>query len=391
MPHGVDSRTSQNWSVIFSAVIYLLALILIPFSSRAIEGHFSLSLPLKIRWEFETDRTINLTPATEGNTVYLPLTAGRLLSLNVPDGRLLWKEEMGGEFSAAPLADEGRVYVASESGTTEGRHLPRAKGAIRALANKSGVTLWMRTLQSPLRGSLASNQTTLFGGAADGRVYAFRKTTGEIVWSTQLDTTLAAHPVVNNGRLYIGGGNGVLYTLDQETGKAAWRYRTQGAIRGPVSVAEQTVFFGSADSRVYALREFDGRLRWRSRTGAEVQAVTHTPRGLIVASLDNFVYLLSTRRGDRLWKRQLAGRIASQPLVTEEGALLTPLSGDAGVVLDLRDGKFMNNLPVGEGNNTAASPVLAGRRLLLTTRRGLIAYAPSDAESDVKSQTQPVP
>jgi outer membrane protein assembly factor BamB len=97
--------------------------------------------------------------------------------------------------------------------------------------------------------------------------------------------------------------------------------------------------------------------------------------GLVIASLDNFVYKLSLVGGDRVWKRQLAGRVASEPLMATDGALFTPLSGDAGVVLDLRDGKQLNTLPVGEDNNTAASPVAVGGVLLVTTRQGLLAFS----------------
>ena len=99
------------------------------------------------------------------------------------------------------------------------------------------------------------------------------------------------------------------------------------------------------------------------------------PGGLLVASLDNFVYLLSLNRGDRLWKRQLAGRLAAEPLTTNDGALFTPLSGDTGVVLDLRDGKQLNSLPIGEDNSTTASPIVAGSMLFVTTRRGLLAFS----------------
>jgi outer membrane protein assembly factor BamB len=217
----------------------------------------------------------------------------------------------------------------------------------------------------------------IFGGAADGRVYAFSKERGEILWMAQFKAPFASQPVLQGGRLYIGSEDGNLYALDQETGRTLWRYQTRGALRGPVAIAEETIFFGSADNYAYALRASDGRLKWRARTGAEVQAVAYTPSGLVVASLDNFVYFLSLRRGARLWKRQLAGRIASQPLASLDAALFAPLSGDACVVLDLKDGKQVNNLPVGEGNNMAASPVASGQMLLVTTRQGLLAFAGS--------------
>jgi outer membrane protein assembly factor BamB len=375
-----------------SALILFISLLLFPFPAARLEGQFSLSQPLTVRWQYSTERTINLTPATVGDIVYLPLTEGTLLSLRAVDGQLLWKDEMGGEFSASPLADAQNVYVASEIAAPQaGAHLPRATGALRALSHKSGITLWMRTLQSPLRGALAASQDMLFGGADDGRVYALSKDKGEIVWMQQFKGAFASQPVISGERLYVGSVDGTLYALELATGRTLWRYQTRGALRGPVAVAEETAFFGSADNYVYALRETDGRLRWRARTGAEVQAVAHTPRGLVVASLDNFVYFLSLRNGARLWKRQLAGRIASQPLALSDSALFAPLSGDACVVLDLKDGKQVNNLPVGEGNNMAASPVTSGQMLLLTTRQGLLAFAAPLVNSTSKTAAKSSP
>lgn len=345
-------------------------------AGRADGGLPPLSEPLTVRWRYETERTINLTPAAEGGHVYLPLAAGTLLSLRGEDGQMLWKEDTGGEFSASPLADERGVYVATEIAPPQTNlNVPRATGALRALSRRTGITLWMRTLQSPLRGALASGQNLLFGAGADGRVYAVRKDRGEVVWMRQLTSAFASRPVLSDGRLYLGGEDGALYALNQETGETLWRYQTRGAVRGPAAVSGEAVYFGSADSYVYSLRVADGRLRWRARTGAAVQAVAYTARGLIVASLDNYVYLL-TPGGVRVWKRRLAGRIASQPLASEEGALFAPLAGDACVVLDLKDGKQINNLPVGEGNNMAASPVSSGEMLLVTTRTGLLAFAP---------------
>ncbi len=135
------------------------------------------------------------------------------------------------------------------------------------------------------------------------------------------------------------------------------------------------MYFGSADGYVYALREADGRLRWRRRTGAGVQAVAFVMNGLLVTSYDNFVYLLSFGQGDRLWKRQLAGRIAAEPLTAPDGVLFTPLSSPIAVVLNLRDGKQLNSIPIGEENSLAASPIAVKNVLLITTRHGLLAFS----------------
>ena len=354
----------------------LLAAALALSSLCAAGGQFSLSQPLTLRWQYLSERTLNLTPAIDGEQVYLPLAAGALVSLHTGDGQLLWKAETGGELSAAPVADEHNVYVASQILETPRGTPPHASGTLRALGRASGVALWEQVFASPLRGSLAESSTTLFAGDADGHVYAVSKETGEIRWTSRFPTPFSSAPVLKEGRLYIGGEDGTLWALDEMTGRTLWYYRTHGALRGPVALAPPLVCVGSADGFVYALDERDGHLRWRARTGAGVEAVLSTEKGLIAVSLDNFVYFLSLRHGERVWKHLLAGRVVAQPLAVSGGVLFAPLSGDACVVLDLRDGKQINTLPVGEDNNTAAAPVRAGNLLLVTTRRGLLAFAP---------------
>ena len=346
------------------------------------EKNLIFSSPLIVRWQFDSPNTISLSPASGNNYIYLPLTSGEIVSLNATDGQLVWRTEIGGDFSASPIADERGVYIASRTGeTTNSRQVLRSTGAIRVLSRSTGITLWMRTLHFPIQGGLTSSSTKIFGGSADGRIYAFNKATGEILWTVQHTSSFSSQPTLHNGRLYIGSEDGTLLALDESSGALLWRYRTRGALRGAVAIANSTIFFGSADGYVYAFSEINGRLLWRRRAGAAVQAVVLTDSGIIVTSLDNFVYLLSPRRGELLWKRQLAGRIAALPLTDNQSALFSPLGGDACIVLSLRDGKQLNTLPVGEEGNTSATPLVVGGLLIIPTRHGLIAFAPSSTNS----------
>jgi outer membrane protein assembly factor BamB len=338
------------------------------------ETPIALSQPLTVKWLYPSDITTNLTPTADGGHIYLPLASGLLISLNAYDGQLIWKTDIGGELSSSPAADERGVYIASETGGGLRLH-SRANGALRALGLEGGITLWMRTLPMPIQGSLITSENILYGGSSDGKVYAVKKRTGEIAWVMQHSAPFASQPVIFGSRLYIGSDDGSLFSLDQSTGKVNWRYRTRGAIHGKAVVVDGIVYFGSTDGYVYALRESNGSLRWRRRTGASVQTVASAQSGLLAVSLDNFVYYLSYRNGDRLWKHQLAGRIAAEPLTANDGALFTPLSSSVGVVLDLRDGKQINSLPIGEDNSITAAPVVAGKTLLITTRHGLIAFS----------------
>ena len=332
-----------------------------------------LTQPLTLSWRYESNLTLNLTPAFDDDRIYLPLSGGTLVSLTANKGQLVWRSEMGGELSASPAADRRGVFVASETGKAE-TGTRRATGSLRALGREGGVTLWMRTLAMPLRGALTLANGKLFAGGSDGRVYALKSGNGEAIWFFQYTAPFNSQPVVSGSRVYIGSEDGNLLALDEATGKLLWRYKTKGAVRGPVANGNDIVYFGSGDGYVYAVNATTGRLAWRKRTGAGVQAVARENDELLVASLDNFVYKFSLA-GTRSWKRRLPGRISSQPFVTQGEALFMPLSGSAGVVLELRDGRQVNLLPLGEEITTSASPIAIGNVVLLTTEHGLLAFS----------------
>jgi outer membrane protein assembly factor BamB len=350
----------------------------------AARAQVALSQPLTVRWRYDSNLTLNLTPAFDQERIYLPLAGGIIVSLRARDGQLYWRSEMGGELSASPVADDGAVYVASEIGPGTGKTetgIRRATGTLRALGREGGVTLWMRTLAMPLRGSLSLSGQRLIAGGNDGMLYAFNKETGGMLWSAFLGGNFNSQPVAADGRVYAGNEDGTLLVVQETTGKLLWRYRTKGPIRGPVALANGTVYFGSGDGYLYAVNVANGRLLWRKRTGAGVEAVTLIDNALLVASLDNFVYRFSLN-GKRAWKRQLPGRISAQPLTAEDGVLFTPLSSPAGVVLGPKDGKQVNSLPTGEEITTSASPIAVGDAVLLTTEHGFLAFAqPTQAGS----------
>lgn len=332
-----------------------------------------LSEPLTVRWRYESSVTLNLTPASDKERVYLPLAGGVVVALRATDGQLFWRSEIGGELSASPIADESTIYVASEIVDSGGQQ-PQSSGALRALGREGGVTKWLTPLVKPLRGGIALGGEKLFAGGSDGRAYAFDKRTGGVMWSIPFASPFSGQPVVDSGRVYFGSEDGTLFALEESTGKLLWRFKTKGPIRGPVAIAHGTVFFGSGDTYVYAVEAKNGRQQWRKRTGAGVVAVVLSGETLLVASLDNFAYLLSLK-GSMLWKRLLPGRIPAQPLALKDAALFTPLSSATAIVLALKDGKQVNALPTGEEMTSSSAPIVVGDAVFVTTEHGFLAFA----------------
>lgn len=333
-----------------------------------------LSQPLTLRWVYGSERTTNFTPATDAKSIYLPLADGTLVALNASDGKLRWKTDAGGTFSAAPAADETTLYLATEYPIGDQNAM---RGTLRALSKDTGITLWMRTLQAPLRGSLAAGPGAVFAGAANGGVHAFDKRTGITLWANTYGDEFDAQPMLDSGRLYIGSVSGWLRALNQSNGGALWVVRTRGAIRGPISLREGVLFFGSDDGHVYAVRNDRGKMVWKRRTGASVQAVAVVEDGVLASSFDNFAYLLSLRHGSVRWRQLLPGRVPARPVTAADGALFTPLSTDSAIVLSMKDGKPVNRLQLGQENSSSAAPVVVQEIVFLTTAQGLMAFSPS--------------
>ncbi|HEU4871410.1 MAG TPA: PQQ-binding-like beta-propeller repeat protein [Pyrinomonadaceae bacterium] len=354
-------------------MLALIRILILTLIANFTSGDALLSQPLTVRWRYESAVTLNLTPAFDSERIYLPLAGGTIVALKAKDGQLFWRSDMGGELSASPVADENAIYVASET-VVQANEPQKSAGALRALGREGGVTQWMTPLVRPLRGALTISGTKLFAGGSDGRVYAFDKRTGGVLWSIPFSLTFSNQPIAKGGKVYFGSEDGTLLALDEITGQLLWRHRTKGAIHGPVAVTDESVFFGSGDGYVYAVSIDKGRLKWRKRTGGGVESVVLAGDTLLAASLDNFAYLLNLK-GTMLWRKQLPGRIAAQPLAVEETALFTPLSSSEGVVLGLKDGKQVNSLPTGDELTSSASPIIVGDAVILTTEHGLLAFA----------------
>lgn len=369
-----NSRNSRSGLNPLIQGLFLLTLLLTPLSdSSARQSLDDLTRPVHVRWLFKTEDVTNLTPAADNERAYMPLGNGSIVSVRLSDGGLVWRSDIGGALSASPSVDDKNVFVASESLPTPKSVYPQATGVLRALSRQSGLTSWMRTLPSPVRGVINLNGQNLFVTSADGRLYALRKETGEIRWIKYNSSPFSSQNLLEGQTLYAYDTYGDILSIELENGKTLWRYRTRKPLSAPVAVHGNMIYAGTADGFVYAIDRTNGRLRWRVRAGAAIQAVLAGEKWVLATSLDNFVYCLSPQNGAKVWKRQLAGRVKAQPLVLNNHVLLAPLVGEECVVLNLEDGKKVNSIYVGEDNNTEATPLLTTDALLLTTREGLLA------------------
>jgi outer membrane protein assembly factor BamB len=372
----------QLMKIIFSARNFLkrlatvLSCLLIPFALTYGQA-IPLSRPLTAKWSYPSEALTSVAPASGEEAIYVPLTGGRLISLGTRDGELMWNAEVGGEVSLSPSLDSQSLYVASvATAPSDVSGEGRPSGVLRALSRSSGIALWVRTFPSPLEVVLAANGQ-LFVSSIGGTIYAIDKRAGGLQWTVQPPHKLSSPISISGTRLLFGTEDGYLIALDQKTGDTLWRYQTPEVVRFPVMAAGHLLFFGTSSGYVYSISEqVDSLVKlWRQRAGTGVQSVQLTPQGILVTTQDNFVMLFTSKRGKRLWKKQLPARVNSPPLLGDDGALFAPVGEEACIALSLSDGRQINTLFIGKDNSPVASPFTAGGILFVSTRAGLLAFA----------------
>ena len=113
---------------------------------------------------------------------------------------------------------------------------------------------------------------------------------------------------------------------------------------------------------------------WNGRTGAEIKEITETSNGFIISSNDNYVYLFSKQNGRRIWKRKLAGRLASAFSPLSGIGVYATLNGEIASFIDGTDGKIVNQITLEDDTFFISRPLLLKNLVAFPTNLGIFAY-----------------
>lgn len=367
-------RTAAGGGYLFSVVAIALSAFLGPTLCSAQQE--TLRQPLTVRWRSAEIAAISVAATTDADRIFLSEVGGWVVAVSIEDGKLLWRSELGGQIVPVPLASPAGVFVGSESLATKSPAV--RSGQLRKLTSESGLTMWATSLSSPWIGAVAASSGTLYGCNRDGRLVAVSKSDGRVLWSSDGTVQCIAPPALDNDSVVAVDARGDVIAFAIDGGGILWRRRIAGGRLKNVAVDASGIYAGTGNGRFFAFSR-SGQLRWSTRAGNGTQSMVASQEGLVITSLDNYVYFLAFKNGKRRWKYRLDGRPVAAPLLEGNSVFLLDSSGAQGVVLDLKTGKPVNRLALGSQFEANGDPVLVKDRLILPTRQGLIAFAPNPA------------
>lgn len=292
--------------------------------------------------------------AANRDSIYVGSTNGVLSSYVSRDLAPEWRLELGGEFGSDILAlDDGPVVVTNPIRSGQ----PAADEAtIRLIAGKTGVTSWAAKLPFSEKYYLGRSTAGIAIISREGLVTILEQS-GQLVSRNGPYGIVTAKPVFKAGRIAFGTGNKQLIVISGQSGGSVTKIALGMIPRAVAFSKKDDLIVGGERGNLEHVELESGGASWKFKTGAAVSSIVNTDEGILVTSLDNFVYLISDYNGNVIWKRRLSGRILDGGL-SLAGYFVVLINGEnSGYALDLANGKIADVFTSVDSDLISGSPV----------------------------------
>jgi ABC-type dipeptide/oligopeptide/nickel transport system permease component/outer membrane protein assembly factor BamB len=294
---------------------------------------------------------IAVASTRDGTDVLAGSTAGSVLVIGASNGTIVGSFHVGGPLAGAPAIEGSTLVVASTTGTVTAYNL----------SDPAMPVLW----STPIGANLSSGAAASYGlavlGDLTGNVTALHLNNGTVAWRSSIRTvlsgdTLEAAPAIGDGRVFLATQLGALIALDVANGSMAWNrtvsYTGYLALASP-AVAPNGVYFSDASQELVDLTPSSGAVVWTYSLGFSPAYGTPTlEHGELIEGDDLGDLITLGRPGGALTYR------VSGTVVSTNGTAVpdSQVSADGQAQITGASGLFALSLPNGTFELTASAP-----------------------------------
>lgn len=302
-------------------------------------------------------------PVADTNQLYIAQEGGRISAVALASGTRLWSAEIGGEIVSNVVPDGKNIYLVSNIG---GR-----RSVLRSISSVSGIPNMETDIPygENIRLGVSNGKTIVV--YQNGTLAAYEFVSGKPLWQLMLSPINIAAVTFTDQAIVIPTEDKKLQVISAPDGKVVLSVPTRGTVTA-VGMIEEDLLWGE-DRGSLVRFDTEGKLvSWRYKNGAKIAALRSTERGILAASFDNFVYLLSGYNGDIRWKKRLSGRVAGMTVSGDVGIILT-VGDQAAVLINLETGKQVGQFVAAENDGFIFPSVATGDQMLFFTGAQIVA------------------
>lgn len=196
-----------------------------------------------VDWEADLGRDAGVmaAPILAAGLVIVADDHGRIAALNSEDGSLSWSADVSAPVLSTAASDGTSLFV------------PTSRGRLVKLLAEDGKQVWTYELESndPYVASPAVADGQVVFGASDGIVRALDAETGELMWSSSVEAAVTAAPLLTADVVYIGSMESKLIALDRTTGEKMWEHELGGRMKSGFAAMGNKLVVLSEPKNVY--------------------------------------------------------------------------------------------------------------------------------------------
>jgi outer membrane protein assembly factor BamB len=314
-------------------------------------------------WSLRTG-DVSAEVLTAGNPhLLLGFSGARIQALSL-DGKQSWSTELGGEIRSNLLPDEGAVFLVTSTAATD---LSRpAEFVLRILSGETGIT--SRTIKLPPaeRYFLSPQKDSILLVIAGGVIQSLDGKDGTVRWTRQIASGFTSEPAVAGEKITVATTSGQLFTISAANGEIETMRKFPFAITALGRTSNGGLVVGDERGTISLFPNASDKPYWKFKTGAAIAQAFEAGSAVIAVSNDNFVYFLSQRNGDVLWKRRMSGRVAGVRVYDRKYVILASAEDHSVILLDITNGKVAGQIRLDDDETVTALRATPTGVLLLT-------------------------
>lgn len=361
-------------------ILYLFLSASLPARSFTQDGE-NWTKPLAQCWTYHSSQIAQTEIASDNEFVFYALLDGKINALHSKTGKIQWTTDFGENTSSSLKADSNSVYVLNEAEPDEINENIKAsdspvnsESSLRSIDIASGIVNWKITFAHTnfnKRMFLHENHIILI--TADGIIIFINLRDGKISNEYKTGKEISAS-YIQGDAIVIGASDKKLVLFPISDLQLRKELSVPEIVLNIFLEDEGKIFWTGEKGTLNVISADSGKMLWTKKFGAEISGVRSVSGGLLVTSLDNFIYFTDDK-GNILWKRRLAARVLGKPFIMGKTAVLSAFGDSTAVFIDLRKGKAINSISLSDANYFTGSPVYVNEMLIFPTLNGLFAYS----------------
>lgn len=325
------------------------------------------------------DAYLKLTPASDGDNIYVAEREGRVRAFAAADGEPQWQTGTKAFIAGGPGIGSKHALVGTSN------------GEVIALARADGSIAWRSRVTSEVLSPPVEDAGVVVARTIDGKLFGLAVDTGERLWVYDRNVPVltlrgTSTPALSQGAVVAGFDSGRLVALDIRNGQQIWETTVASPsgrselermvdIDADPVIADGVIYVATFQGRVSAHDLYSGEVIWRrdmsSHAGLSVDS-----RHLYVTDTDSLVWALERSGSASLWRQdKLRARALSAPAVSGNHVVVGDLEGYVHW-LAREDGALAARTRV-SGGAIVAQPLVIGDTVYVYSSGGrLAAFAP---------------